>query len=92
LRLVAQVKAATATITAAIATPRPMMDGSPAHSISEAVLLSDRIVVMSARPGRVMRVIDVDVERPRTDEARKDERFLEIEAEIRDLIFSQEHA
>lgn len=61
------------------------------HSISEAVLLSDRIVVMSARPGRVMRVIDVDIERPRTDEVRKDERFLEIEAEIRDLIFSQEH-
>ncbi|HST38797.1 MAG TPA: ABC transporter ATP-binding protein [Conexibacter sp.] len=62
------------------------------HSISEAVLLSDRIVVMSARPGRVMRVIDVEIERPRTDEVRKDERFLEIEAEIRDLIFSQEHA
>jgi NitT/TauT family transport system ATP-binding protein len=62
------------------------------HSISEAVLLSDRIVVMSARPGRVMRVIDVDIDRPRTDEVRRADRFVEIEADIRELIFSQEHA
>mgnify|MGYP001036396799 CR=1 FL=1 len=62
------------------------------HSISEAVLLSDRIVVMSARPGRVMKTIDVDIPRPRTDQVRRDERFVEIEAEIRELIFSQEHA
>ena len=61
------------------------------HSISEAVLLSDRIVVMSARPGRVMKVIDVDIDRPRTDEVRRAERFGEIESEIRELIFSQEH-
>ncbi|HEY4279753.1 MAG TPA: ABC transporter ATP-binding protein [Conexibacter sp.] len=62
------------------------------HSISEAVLLSDRIVVMSARPGRVMRVIDVDIDRPRTDDVRRAERFVEIEADIRELIFSQEEA
>jgi NitT/TauT family transport system ATP-binding protein len=61
------------------------------HSISEAVLLSDRIVVMSSRPGRVMRLIDVDLPRPRTDETRDTNAFVEIEAEIRQLIFSQEH-
>jgi len=60
------------------------------HSISEAVLLSDRIVVMSARPGRVLRVIDVDLPRPRTDETRDTKRFVDAEAEIRQLIFSQE--
>ncbi len=61
------------------------------HSISEAVLLSDRIVVMSARPGRVMRVIDVDLPRPRTDETRDTKAFVDIEADIRQLIFTQEH-
>ncbi len=60
------------------------------HSISEAVLLSDRVVVMSARPGRVLRVIDVDLPRPRTDETRDSKAFVDVEAEIRQLIFSQE--
>ncbi len=47
------------------------------HSIPEAVFLSDRIVVLSARPGRTIREVDVDLPRPRTLDTMADKAFAE---------------
>ena len=47
------------------------------HSIDEALLLADRIVVMSARPGRVKQILDNDLPRPRTADVQLSDRYLE---------------
>ncbi|MDO8211698.1 ABC transporter ATP-binding protein [Conexibacter sp. CPCC 206217] len=56
------------------------------HNISEAVMLSDTIVVMSARPGRIIGEIEVPLPRPRTLEMATEPEFQEIVVEVRDLM------
>jgi NitT/TauT family transport system ATP-binding protein len=56
------------------------------HSIPEAVYLSTRVVVMSARPGRITDVIDVDLPRLRTDETREMERYYELVTKVREAL------
>lgn len=53
------------------------------HSIAEAVYLSDRVLVMTSRPGRLRSVIDVDFPRPRTPELKTMVPFLEKTNEVR---------
>jgi NitT/TauT family transport system ATP-binding protein len=49
------------------------------HSMDEAVYLSDRVVVMTPRPGRVAEILDVPLERPRNaDEVRRDPKFIDL--------------
>jgi len=56
------------------------------HSISEAVFLSTRVVVMSPRPGRIAGVVDIDLPFPRTVETREDPRFFELVTKVRELL------
>ncbi len=57
------------------------------HSIAEAVFLSDRVVVLSSRPGRVVGMVDVDLPRPRVPELEDDPAFFAIETELRHLLY-----
>lgn len=53
------------------------------HSITEAVLLADRAIVMSSRPGRAKAIVPIDLQRPRTVETLRDHAFVELCARLR---------
>jgi NitT/TauT family transport system ATP-binding protein len=56
------------------------------HSIPEAVFLSSRVVVMSARPGRITDIIDIDLGRPRDVETREQDRYFHLVTEVREAL------
>jgi NitT/TauT family transport system ATP-binding protein len=56
------------------------------HSIPEAVFLSSRVVVMSARPGRITHEINVDLPRPRNDLTREMDRYFALVTEVREAL------
>jgi NitT/TauT family transport system ATP-binding protein len=52
------------------------------HDIVEAVYLADRVIVLTARPGRVKEVLRIDIPRPRDLRVKHDPRFVAIESRI----------
>jgi NitT/TauT family transport system ATP-binding protein len=57
------------------------------HSIDESVYLSDRVIVMQSRPGRIKEEVKVDLPRPRWEgDVKADPRFAQLRAEIRESL------
>lgn len=56
------------------------------HSISEAVFLSDKVVVMSPRPGKVDKIVEIDLPRPRTVEEKDTLKFITYVKELREVL------
>ena len=56
------------------------------HQINEAIFLADRVIVFGARPGRVKKMIPIDLPRPRDLSIKRDPRFLEYEDQLWTLI------
>jgi NitT/TauT family transport system ATP-binding protein len=59
------------------------------HSVPEAVFLSDRVIVMTPRPGRIDEVIDIDLPRPRTLAMRETPEFTGYNRQILDLLLAR---
>jgi NitT/TauT family transport system ATP-binding protein len=62
------------------------------HSIPEAVLLSDRIIILSERPGRILEKVQVDLPRPRDGAIRQSEAFFKLEREIRQILTAEDRS
>jgi len=62
------------------------------HNIGEAILLADRVVVMTPRPGRVARIFEMALPRPRTIEMTFEPEFITLTQEIKQVVQSGGHS
>ena len=59
------------------------------HDVDEAILLAQRVVIMSARPGRIKKIVDVDIPYPRDQGTKSDPRFMELKAEVWNEVYQE---
>jgi NitT/TauT family transport system ATP-binding protein len=59
------------------------------HDVEEAIFLADRVVVMTARPGQVKEILNVDLERPRSLKMLTSDEFTRVKRRALDLIHTE---
>lgn len=59
------------------------------HDVDEAIILAQRVIIMSARPGRIKKIVDIDIPYPRTQATKTDPRFLELKSEIWNEVYKE---
>ena len=59
------------------------------HDVDEAIILAQRVIIMSARPGRIKKIVDVDIPYPRTQATKTEPRFLELKTEVWNEVYQE---
>ena len=59
------------------------------HDVDEAIILAQRVIIMSARPGRIKKIVDIDIPYPRTQATKTDPRFLELKTQIWNEVYQE---
>lgn len=59
------------------------------HDVEEAIILAQRVVIMSARPGRIKDIVDIDIPHPRTQETKMSPQFLELKNYIWGQVYQE---
>ena len=64
----------------------PKMIVMVTHDIDEAIFLADRVAIMSARPGRIKEILDINIERPRDYHVKTSQKFMEYKERATEII------
>lgn len=59
------------------------------HDVEEAIILAQRVIIMSARPGRIKKIVDIDIPYPRTQATKTDPQFVALKNEIWNEVYQE---
>ena len=59
------------------------------HDVDEAIILAQRVIIMSARPGRIKEIVDIDIPYPRDQETKMSPRFMELKNHIWSQVYQE---
>ena len=59
------------------------------HDVDEAIILAQKVIIMSARPGRIKEIVDIDIPYPRDQETKMSPRFMELKNHIWSQVYQE---